>query len=288
MRAYLVENDGEPIAKLSGKKKYIGIIEKENNGPVNLPPDLLDVSERKKKKKDPDEMLDDYDEKEFMMNISRAKNRHDDCLTYVITRAKLSYIPNMETRENLYIAGPAGSGKSYFAAAYATKYSDLFQNPIYLFSTKDEDKILDDIKGLERIPLNDKWLETDFDYNMFKNSLCIFDDVDSLETNKPLAAKVWGLRDTLLQNARSNNTYTISTIHNAFGYRATRTSLQEAHLVVFFPGSGNDHHVRKYLKERVGLKYEMVEWIMTLQSRWIGIHITMPRFIIWEYGVKII
>lgn len=282
MISYLAINSGRPIGKLEGEKKYVGI--------KTVEPDHPDASERKKRPLlSVDDILEDLDsdeEDELMSILKKLSGRQDTHTKLLEFKTKLSYIPNTEMREVLYIAGPSGSGKSYFAASYATKYAKLFEKPIYLFSTKDEDKQLDIIRGLTRVPINEDFIEADIDYNMFKNSLCIFDDVDSLASKKQLANAVWGLRDTLLQNGRSNNTYVISTVHNAFGYRTTITSLQEAHLVVFFLNNGSDAHFKKYLKERAGLDKDMIRWIMNLRSRWVCFYTHAPRFIIWEYGVR--
>lgn len=284
MDAYLVKNAGRPIAKVDGKRDWIGIEEKEPEGDFSIP------QEKKKLRtaKDLQEELDNDEEEHILAAIMRLTKKKNTMTKIVTSREKLSYIPNSETRETLYVSGPSGSGKSYFAANYATKYQKLFGNPIYLFSTKDEDGVLDEIKGLKRIPINENMLEAEIDYKIFADSLCIFDDVDSLENRKPLAKVVWGLRDTLLQNARSINTYVISTVHNTFGYLPTRTSLNESQLVVFFPGNGSDTYIEKYLKTRGGLGKDTVKWILSIRSRWIAFYVHRPRFILWEYGVKIL
>jgi hypothetical protein len=290
MSAYIVVNDGRPVAKVEDKKMYFGIKKQEGKKHVSAA-SLLPKPKVKSKKKtlaDVEDILEEEDEKDWLGSVMRMKGQDNSLKKLVVSHDKLSYVPNMETREALYIAGPAGSGKSYFAAAYANKYVKLTGNCVYLFSTKDEDKVLDEIPNLKRVPINEQWAELEVDYNIFANSLCIFDDVDSLANKKKIATAVWGLRDTLLQNARSNNTYVISTIHNAFGNRPTITSLQEAHLVVFFPNNGSDHHFRKYLKERAGLDPEMISWIMALESRWVGFYTHAPRFVIWEHGLRVL
>lgn len=200
---------------------------------------------------------------------------------------KFSYIPNDHTREVLYICGPSGSGKSFYAAEYVKKWNKLFPDwPIFLFSSKDEDKQLDDL-GVKRIQINDELLTDMIDYKDLANSLCIFDDVDALEGTR-FAKPIFGLRDTLLKNARSQNTYVISTIHEMFGYKTTRTSLSEAHAITFFPNNGSDFAIKKYLKTRAGLDAKTIDTIFKLESRWVTLYSHSPRFILWEYGVKIL
>lgn len=45
--------------------------------------------------------------------------------------------PNPETREELYISAPTGSGKTYFACEYLSLYQKMFKRPVIVFSYND-------------------------------------------------------------------------------------------------------------------------------------------------------
>ena len=60
----------------------------------------------------------------------------------------LQVVPNIKLeRSSVYIAGQAGSGKSFYTGAYVHRYKKLYpKNDIYLFSSIDEDKSIDSLK----------------------------------------------------------------------------------------------------------------------------------------------
>ena len=80
-------------------------------------------------------------------------------------------IPDSKERHILYITGASGSGKSYYSADYINQY--IKKNPnneIYLFSSVSDDKVLDKIKKLKRVNINNEdFLHTEFDIDDFKN-----------------------------------------------------------------------------------------------------------------------
>lgn len=324
MERYLSLKTGNPIALIrngNNNGKVVGLVVNHKKIVANASEDPFAEKKSKKKLKKKPKEDDDSDSDEDCKETKRESSTKTDLIKFLLDKlkqtqkekvvgaglilnkkdptAKLSqivdnigdfeYIPNIDIdRECLYICGPSGSGKSYFAAKYAKKYKKLFPgNKIYLFSTKFEDNQLDEI-GLIRINIDDELLEVDLDWKEFADSLCIFDDVDALEGKKDLAKMIWGLRDALLKNGRSQRTYMLNTIHEMFGYRSTRTCLSESHMVVFFPNNGSDNAVKRYLKEKGGLDKDLVDNIMRLPSRWVGFYTYAPRFIVWEHGVKLL
>lgn len=289
MEKYLSLKKGRPIAFVSDgkyKNNIVGLVVDHN-------PSSPNVQGNSKVTNILDKLLKDVKDQDTNNIINRllSGKRKDSTTQNIITDNKghFEYIPNIESdRECLYICGPSGSGKSYFCARYTKKYKKLFpNNEVYLFSTKDSDPQLDAL-GINRVMLDEDFIDTDLSYDVFANSLCIFDDVDALEGQKELSKAVWGLRDTLLKNGRSQHTYMLNTIHEMFGYRSTRTCLSESQMVVFFPNNGSDAAIKKYLIQRAGINKDVVNEIMLLPSRWIGFYTHSPRFVIWERGVRLL
>ena len=81
-----------------------------------------------------------------------------------------------------------------------------------IFSSLSEDKTLDSIKGIKRINFTPEFLIFDFKIDDFKNSLVIFDDIDSA-TNKILKAKIYSLLDMILTTGRHTKKSCIYTSH---------------------------------------------------------------------------
>jgi len=102
-----------------------------------------------------------------------------------IKDGKLSIIPdNTKERDCLLVSGPSGSGKSTISNSYMEAYGQDFpNNTIRIFSAIAEDESIksNNIKNLKYMKIDDHLVEKPIDPKMLSNSLCVFDDVDSLE-----------------------------------------------------------------------------------------------------------
>lgn len=284
-----IKHIGRPIAIIKGGRlndKIVSIEHKKTDETQEKRGNSTDKTDDTGKLKDFYYHIEAYGGGKIPINKQKEEfiDKHQEITD---TAALFEYIPNQFKREVVYIAGPSGSGKSYFSSRYIKKYKALFpNNMVFLFSSKPEDEQLDKL-GVNRININEYFIESEPEYTLFKNSLCVFDDVDSYEGTK-YAKPVFNLRDTLLKNGRAQNSYVISTIHEMFGYRTTRTSLSESQAVVFFPNTGADYAIKRWLKERVGLDRQQITDIFKINSRWILIYTHVPRFLLHEHGVKIL
>jgi GTPase SAR1 family protein len=174
-------------------------------------------------------------------------------------------IPNKDLdRSTILIVGMAGSGKSYFASQWLKEYHKMYPNyPIYIFSEKPYDEQLDKIKNTQRIKLSPDLAE--LDYTEFKESCCVFDDVDGLE--KSIRKVVNTLRDKLLKLGRSQKTTVLSTNHSPTDGLDTKALLNEAQSIVFF--MANYNRSLKYLLENyLGMTKEDIKKCKKNKSRW--------------------
>jgi len=121
---------------------------------------------------------------------------------------------------------------------------------------------------------------------LFKNSLVIFDDTDSLpEETKKIVCEI---RDDLLETGRESKISIIVTSHILANYYNTRTIINEATGFVFFPAKGAKDQIKAFLKNRLNLSKEQIPEAMNLTKRWIYIYKDWPRYIIYEHGGLII
>eukprot|EP01041_Mallomonas_annulata_P017149 gene17149-35494_t len=100
---------------------------------------------------------------------------------------KFQLVPNTKRERNiLFVAGSSGSGKSFYCKQYLYEWIKLYpKRPIYMFSYLDEDSTLDEIKKIERININDAdFLKEEIHASEFKDSCCIFDDIDTIPNKK--------------------------------------------------------------------------------------------------------
>src|ERR1043166_2902939 len=105
-----------------------------------------------------------------------------------LTSGKFEPLMNPDTREVIYIAGPAGVGKSTTAEGLIQVYHALFpKSPIFLFSKLKDDPAFDHLqrKGIiSRIVINEQLIEQPIEIldevDKKYGALFIFDDTDTI------------------------------------------------------------------------------------------------------------
>lgn len=176
--------------------------------------------------------------------------------------------------ECIMICGPSGSGKSTYAANYYNYYKkmDFVENPrLFVFSRLTEDEAIDELKPY-RIKIDQQLIENPIEPVELKNSCVLFDDIETIgsDTNKEgrlLRDSVIDLRDKLLEARRHDNITMLCTSHHIFNYKNTRTLLLESDAITFFPKSSGEYHIKRLLKEQIGLTKENINKILKLPSR---------------------
>lgn len=207
--------------------------------------------------------------KEYI-NIGKNGVKKMDCETSF-------YIPRK--RECLYICGSSGSGKSTYASLYAQKYRETHKKAkIFLFSRKLEDPALDMVKPI-RIMINDSLLQP-IPLTVFKNSLIIFDDIDSL--CGPIRKAIYQLIDEILFDGRCYKISIIVTAHLPSNYKETRGILNECTSYTIFPNSGTNY--KRLYSEYMDLSKDQVQEIKNLPSRWVTIYNNYPRRVLHQKG----
>jgi adenylylsulfate kinase-like enzyme len=187
------------------------------------------------------------------------------------------------TRQSLYIAGPSGSGKSTYTMNYLTNFKKLFpKKDIMILSRVANDETIKKYNnklklGIKKIDVDETLIEDPIvPETFFKNGACvIFDDISTIKEKK-IREEVLHLRDDLLEVGRHNNVYVISTNHQLMDYRNTRTLLNEADFITFFP-AGAKYHATRFLKVYCGLDSAMIKRILCLPTRWVTISMKYPQ-----------
>lgn len=200
----------------------------------------------------------------------------------------IELLPNTKTRDTLFVAGKSGSGKSTWISKYLARYKKMYpDNDIYLFSRLDEDEVIDQYKPI-RIELNQEIVDDPIDpVTELENSLCIFDDTDTIQ-DKNIKAAITHLKNDLLEIGRHQNTFVCIVSHLINNYKETRTILNESMYITFFPQAGSPHGIKYMLKNNMGLDKKQIERIMKLPSRWVTIKNSCPLAVIYEKGVYLL
>ncbi len=218
---------------------------------------------------------------------TEENNNSFDKLT--LTDGKFQQIPDPNTeRQILYITGPSGSGKSTYTANYTKLYKKIFKkNPIYIFSALKDDETLDILEP-KRFKINkESLLDDPINTEDLKNSLVIFDDIDSI-SDKNLKNAVYAILDSILTTGRHFNISCIITNHLPTGGHLTRQILNECHSICYFPHSGNNGKLKKFLIDQVGLDKTDIIRNKKSKSRWATIFKNYPMVCMTEKQINLL
>jgi hypothetical protein len=234
-----------------------------------------------KKEKEPDdiELAEIYNK----LTDQSAENAKKEIIIY---DGRIEPLPSFKKSFRAYVAGPTGSGKSYWCRAFLSHLNKVFpEKKIFIISDVDEDESLDGLKNVIRLKIdnelaNKQPIKTD----KFTDSVVLFDDIDSIP-NKKVAEKIYTLRDSLLRRGRHENASTIVTSHLLTNYKDTRIVLNECSSVTFYPKSGSSYGIKYMLKKYVGLDPPAIKRVMNLPTRSVTIYKNCPLYCVYDSGV---
>jgi hypothetical protein len=194
------------------------------------------------------------------------------------------YVPDTDRdRDTIFVAGTAGSGKSYWAAQYIREYHKIYpDNPIYLITGNEaEDPAFENMKFVKKINL-EGILNDPLDYNEFKDCLVVFDDIDACSGK--LGKYLYELRDKLLKNSRKVKVSVLSTAHS-FSGMDLKSVLNESDVIVWF--NQNYNRSLKYLLENyIGLTKNGIKAVRNIKSRWCCYIKSYPNVLISEKTIS--
>jgi hypothetical protein len=287
---------GVAVAKIvynNGKTKTIFLNSPDQN-PMHKLSDAFKKKHKKMKSKDK-KLLKHHLEKDYEPEEDdKLKKIYHDAMEDLkdntatncikIDTGKIQPLPRADIVEKVYVTGVSGSGKSYFSGNYIKEYKKMNpKNDIYLFSSVDEDSAFDKYNPIRIDPVEYAQDEP-FDVKTdLANTLCIFDDVDTLPTNirKPIDV----LRSHIIEIGRHSNSSILVTSHMISNYLSTRQILNEATSVTVFPKASGKYHINRYLTTHLGFNKQQIEKFHRLKSRAITLYRQYPSYIVWEKGI---
>ena len=182
----------------------------------------------------------------------------------------------------IFISGRKKSGKSWLIKEILQEVLSRVNKKVYLISPHTVDPSIDD--GFEegviiRLEPNEYQME------LVKDSIVIFDDVDSLPDEK-IIDKVYLFVKKLLQGARKQGTDVIFANHTLRNSGKTKAVIRESDFYFIFPGTGNDAQIESFMKEYVDKDRQTIRDILSVRnSRWVMIHNAAPFFVLTEHDI---
>lgn len=197
---------------------------------------------------------------------------------------KMYQMPNKNIVEKIYITGPSGVGKSTWICNYIILYQKFISDKVkvYLITQQDKDEALDDLDNLFRVKIDE--IDKIDQLEPFKNSIFIFDDIDTLKSNRKA---VYSLRDKILTNGRHFNIRIIATEHLLSNYKESRILINEATSIIIYPQS-NKANIKRFLNNKLGLSEENCDKIIKTKSRWVSVNRSYPMYAVSEKGAFVL
>lgn len=172
-------------------------------------------------------------------------------------------VPNQ--REMVLLMAPSGCGKSTWIANYIEHYMAAYpHNPVYLFTSKKEADPA--FEGLDIITVDLEQFGEDAAVRApgpedFKNSLCVFDDIESVSP-KTTRDAVFALKKSLSETGRASNIYLCVSAHRAMRGNETKDDLNETSGFVVFPRRGSSAHSKRLLETYGGMTKRQVKRVL--------------------------
>lgn len=187
-------------------------------------------------------------------------------------------------RASFYIPARSNSGKTTWIADYLDDYLDQFpDNEIYLFSGVPKEEPAFERFGKKVTVMDLEYFKenpvTKIDeLSDFKDSMCIFDDINSvpdLRTKKAIIS----LRDMILQCGRHENVSCMCTSHQALDRALTSYPIKESDYFVVFP-QANKQQTRSLLTKYGDFSKQELDKIFRINSRWVQVSRNNPSFVL--------
>ena len=231
-------------------------------------------------------------------------------------RLELLFHFNPSQQLRMYISGQAGVGKSYLIAQLLQEYVRRYENRrIFVFSMIPQDKDIDavveehglieselfmrvDLKLFSQINSKNK-IDTNIQIpviDSFKNSLCIFDDIDKIpKTMGNTLKNIDALKDQILATGRDHNYQgddidIIVSNHQVLGGVRTSEILQQANYVVFFPQGLSSHGIKTACLKYLSMEPEHVNRILKVNGphQYVIVHRDVPSFVLEQKKIWLI
>ena len=198
------------------------------------------------------------------------------------------HLPNDKAkRDCLYVCGPNQAGKSTYVSKYLSRFCKANPDtPITVISKIEQDDVLDSIKNVERLPV-DEFEFGDEGLDQFADTLMVFDDVDQIHDPEKRSMVVNCINEVMCHGAHYNINICI-TNHLMSDYKNTRTILNECSSITVFPKSGCSHQLNYVLKNYIGMGPEDIQRVKSLNSRWVTVFKNYPIAVLHQNGVYLL
>lgn len=214
-----------------------------------------------------------------------------------LDNSKFHLLPNLKSRDTLFLVGMANSGKSTLADDFCQYTKKVFPDKdIFWFSTVNKDDSIDE-KGITRIKIEPKLLDVPMNIKDLNGSLVVMDDIDRIpelfmdygeegdKVGERLMKKMLKIQNDILMIGRAHSKEDkggislIAIRHNLYENKKTTTLHNSSIYICVFPNGVNPDHLVRYFKQH-GFEPELQK---KLRGERYFIHCReVPKFVMGE------
>ncbi len=203
------------------------------------------------------------------------------------SEGQIECVPLQES-SRISVFGPSGVGKSTWTGNFLQQYKKKYKkNKIYVFSPVHGDGAFSKV-SVEYIKLDDTLLDDPLEINEFSNSVCVFDDIESIN-DKKIKEAIEKFRDICLECGRHENITTLCISHIILNGPSTKRMLNESDQVVVFARS-NFNAIKNLCVRYYGFSKDDINYLKQIgeKSRWQCIKRSFPTCIISSNNIRVI
>lgn len=200
----------------------------------------------------------------------------DEKLVPLIQEENAEWLPalgySMKFDGHTFIAGATESGKSFFIKRMIMN-DKLHRTSILFTNLAGDDVSFAGIQDMVKFDPNSKY-NWEWVIDNYANKILIFDDIRNNTIIK-------NFKDKMIEEGRHSNTVVVCVNHALKDWNVTKVAHNDCRFIVTFPSS-NRGHVRKYLKDEIGLTRKQLNKLMKIsnqEGRYLIIHKFTPNAI---------
>ena len=183
-------------------------------------------------------------------------------------------------RDALMIVGQSGSGKTHYLNQYISNYKKAYKKrKVYFISSVESDKSVNE-KNVQRISLNDSWINDPILLTDVADSLVCIDDFEAIR-DAGIKKSLFIFINEILTMGRHHNISVALIVHYANGKNYLRDMLNECTSFTYFPRSSS--RANNYLLENyLGVDPKEIKKIKKIKSRWASVFRNFPSAVLTE------
>jgi hypothetical protein len=224
-------------------------------------------------------------------NVYKHIKTNEDNKSKFTTDTKLKTVLKFDWFDVIYITAPSGAGKTKIIVSMIDTYFNMYYKkkkpPVIVISKKIEDEMLDKIKNIRLDPST--FIEDPIKMDEIeKESIIIFDDFESYENEPYIYNAILSFLTDIITMGRTKKLKVFIVLHGLLKPKIQSLIYNEMTYLILYPNSSSYSTIKRLLEQKVGLDIKKINEIKNLKSKYLIIHKTYPKYIIYSNNVELL